>query len=168
MLAKSKFLFMVVNVLLIVAMVTFLIHPAAESLQIARSSVRLAESRYAFGRRLASEYEANLLMLEMLKQEGLIQYSELPLILAEISRLVSLNHLHQVNFVASEPIIHVTAHVDQIYEMRVRAEYEGDLHDVSSFLYALDMVDVSVVFVNFEDEGHTRVSLEFSIFAVGE
>ena len=164
---RSKFLFVILNVLLIVSAAIFLIRPVAESLQIARTSVSLAESRYVSGRRLASEYEANLLTLETIKQEGLIQHSDLPLILAEISHLASLNNLYQKNFVASEPIIHTTLAFDRIYEMQVRAEYEGDLHYVSSFLYALEMVDVSTVSIYFGSEGHARVSLVFSMFAVG-
>jgi len=165
--AKRKLLFLLINIFIISVAIVFLIRPSVESLQIARTNVRLMERRYAAWHRMALDYEYNLSEIESPGQGMPVYYEEFPLVLAEVSRLAVLNNLHQVNFVASEPVGYDMEFFDHIFEMRVRVNYQGTVDDISRFLYDLNGEPVSVFVANvtFGYDGLARLNLEFSIFA---
>ena len=165
---KKILLFILANVLLLAVVWVFLIQPAAESLQVARASSFLAESRYAAGRSMALAFEENLLEIESAEQIAVIHYSEFPIALSEISGLAARNNLHQLNFVANEPIAHDVLGFGDVLEMRVRAEYTGHLDDMKIFLNHLHKAHVHSVETNFEYNQQVRINLEFSIFALAE
>ena len=166
---RRVLLFLLANVVLIGVVSVLVIEPAVDSLRVVSAEVRLVESRYAALRRLGLEYEDNLREIDAIGQGQIGLQGQLPLILAEVSRLSDLHDLHQVIFVAFEPVYYDVMHLGRILEMRVRTEYEGTGDDVSNFLHDLSDADVVVtaVDVRFEGEGTTRLNLEFSVFVAG-
>jgi hypothetical protein len=126
------------------------IAPVADSLRNARAAVRLQERIYSAELEYLASYEENLRELAEIKgmRRGLA-YNEMLPALAEISELGAMYELSDMEFYSSG-----IARGDFFYEMRVRAEYEGDFNDVIIFLR-----DFSVFL---ETRGNTR---SFSIFS---
>jgi len=160
---KPILLFLLANAVLISVAVVFMIGPAAESLRVVSADVLLMESRDAELRRMGLAYEDNLREMDIIGQQQIAAYGQLPLILAEVSRLAGLRDLQQVSFVALEPVYHDVTYL-RFLEVRVRAEYEG--LDISYFLHDLSGADVfvSAADVRFEGDEWARLGLEFSIF----
>ena len=164
---QHKFWFALANIIIVSVAAIFFIRPQVQAFQIARDSVRIAEMRYAAGRQQALEFEDNLQLLEILADEALPSRDELLLILAEISHLATMHSLTQLTFTAVEPMGFHLSDVSYIFEMRVRAEYEGELQDITEFLESLhDDVNIRTVSANFENLQQTRILLELSVFAV--
>lgn len=158
-------MFALANILLLTIAATFLVHPAYESLQMARTSAHLAESRYIAGHRMALAFEDNLLEIELAYQDTIFHYSDLPFALAEVSRLSMLHDLQQLSFLAAEPVVHEMWGNSNILEMRISASYSGELYNITHFLYDLSMVHIQTIDVDFEYNAQVRINLEFSLFA---
>jgi len=164
---RHKLWFVLANVFIVSLVMFFFIQPQVQAFQVARDSAWLAETRYLIGRQHESAFENNLQLLEMLENENPPSRHDLPMILAEVSSLATTYNLTQRQFTATEPIGFHLDGTSYIFEMRVRAEYEGALHDITEFLETLhDDVNIRTVSANFENFERTRILLELSIFAV--
>jgi len=162
---KNVMLFVLVNILFLAVAINFWLRPAHESLQIARNSTVLTERRYAAVQRMGLEFEYNLLEIEELQHSFLSSYSDFPIGLAEVSSLATENNLRQINFNAAEPTVHHIGNRDRLWEMRVRAEYEGSLQSIQKFLHGLEFTSITATDINFDSQDRTRIVLDFSLFA---
>ena len=157
---KKCILIVLTNILIIVLAVMFIIIPNYQLLESARFMANLYEAKYNASRRMEVEYENSIYVIS--QTPTIINYNQFAFVIAEISSLVRLNNLQQLNFVANPPIVHEVLNGNNIKEIQVRAEYTGSKANIESFLNALYMVEIYSLEINVGAE--TRLGLGLSIF----
>lgn len=164
---KELIIFALLNVALIALAVVFWIVPAVGSLRSGREGVRLLESEYMAQRVLLEKHEDNLREIEeTTRVRRILTYEEMLPALAEISTLGKAYGLNKLEFTAFEIDANMVdvAGISRILEMRVRAEYEGELGNTLDFLRNFAATYGNVRSFSVIIKENVRLNLEFSLF----
>jgi len=160
-------LFVLVNFAAIVLIAALVIFPTSQSLSNGRRAVSAQQARYNLESRFLAEYEDNLRELDALGNRRLtLSYDELMIILAEVGQLAQSHNLAQLELRASAPMNFYTqmTEFDRLFEMRVRASYEGAPHEMMEFIYQLEKSFASIISFNINaDSAEARLDVEFSL-----
>ena len=125
---KTKILFAVANGILILCFVLMLVLPKITSIRAGLTSLELISRRSAV--ESAQSYETDIQNLPA------IYYNSMAYALGDVYQLSHKHDLTQIEFVVFEPV-DVGTH-QSLYEVRVRAGYEGSLGDVARFVNELN------------------------------
>ena len=156
--------FVLVNAAIVVAVLTMWIMPTMESLRNGQAVVRSLEGRYFAEQRLLVEFDENLRRFEEIRGE-VLAYSEFANALNDVSLLAAGFGLGLVEFVAAEPVGNDVG-FGRVFEMRVRALYEGCVYSILDFLYELKKIQTHVRVANVEFQELARLGVEFSLFGM--
>lgn len=163
---KEVLIFILFNVFIVAVFINFFIAPSLQSVNQARNNLSMMEHRYLASTRLAAAYEDNLNALRVLNESRqLLGYDELASTLSEISSATTDNNLRELVFFVGEPIGFDFYELENLVELRLRAENEGYIWDVFRFLQALDNLPVQIldIVIVWESHAWTRISIEMSL-----
>ncbi|MDR0273469.1 MAG: hypothetical protein LBI27_09160 [Clostridiales bacterium] len=149
--------------LVVTVIAAFFCAPTVGSLRNGRASVRMQERVFSAESGMLAELEVNLRELEEIRS-GILHYNDMLPVLDEISGLVAAYELRGLELSTSE-ISDADFGDSVLYEMRVRAEYEGDFFNLVSFLRDFTGGYGNTRSFYFSDimEESARLRLEFSL-----
>jgi len=165
------------NFFLIVMVWQLLFSPLVSDLQHSQELLRLQEQRTTQERRLQTEYSHNIQRLEYLNP-NFLHYSEMIFVLENFITLARANNLYEVSFTSNEPVMAYVAPIIttrdtsqrlqniMVMEMRVSAEYSGNLADILHFIRALENEAGYIVSMSLAtgDGDMARLNVGFSLF----
>ena len=156
------------NILLISIVIITWINPALQDIQIAQTSIRLQENRYAALLQNEAEFEANIAALAELKPENyrILPYEQLASTLAYITELAEQLELRESSFFIGEPIL-FGAVGENIKEVRGAMVYEGNFTNIYTFVHGLATMPGRVYEITLEFTAEaTRLSFNISFFLI--